>query len=53
MNVLGVVSSYRVLHELMRRRADQLGLSRKMIDEIAGLKSGYSSAQCQRNGSGL
>jgi hypothetical protein len=40
--VLGQVESYAAVHELLRTRADELGLSREVIDELAGLQSGYA-----------
>jgi hypothetical protein len=36
------VESYAAVHELLRARADELGLSREVIDELAGLQSGYA-----------
>jgi hypothetical protein len=41
--VLGQVESYAAVHELLRARADELGLSREVIDELAGVQPGYSA----------
>jgi hypothetical protein len=41
--VLGSVSCYSELHEIMRNRALELQFSRELLDERSGLNSGYSS----------
>lgn len=41
--ILGDVNKYSDLHEIMRARADELGLTREHIDELAGLHSGYAA----------
>jgi hypothetical protein len=40
---LGVITDYASLHETLRRRADQLKLSRATIDALAGLSEGHAS----------
>jgi hypothetical protein len=42
MNILGYVTSYDDLHQILRRRAEELDISREVIDEYAGLQPGYS-----------
>jgi len=42
-SVLGEVHSYSDLHGILRRRAEQLELSRECIDFYSGLQPGYSS----------
>ena len=41
MSDLGTISSYDDLHAALRRRADELKLSRRTIDDLAGLADGY------------
>jgi hypothetical protein len=41
--ILGAVASYNDLHDVLRARAEELALSREMIDERAGVQSGYSA----------
>jgi hypothetical protein len=43
MNVLGEFRDYNGLHLILRKRADELSLSRTSIDDLAGLQDGYSS----------
>jgi hypothetical protein len=40
---LGVVHDYASLHDALRRRADQLQLSRATLDNLTGLADGHSS----------
>jgi hypothetical protein len=40
---LGVITDYASLHEALRRRADQLRLSRTTLDSLTGLADGHSS----------
>lgn len=41
--ILGTVSSYSDLHDIMRARADQLEVTRETIDAVAGLQPGYAA----------
>jgi hypothetical protein len=43
MRQIGIARDYADLHRLLRARAEQLDVSRLVLDEIAGLQSGYSS----------
>ena len=38
---LGIITDYASLHETLRRRADQLQLSRETLDSLTGLASGH------------
>jgi hypothetical protein len=40
--MIGVVYSYTDLQSLLRLRAEQLGISRELIDQISGLPAGYA-----------
>jgi hypothetical protein len=40
---LGVVDDYADLVAVLRRRVDELGISREVLDDLAGLQYGYSS----------
>jgi hypothetical protein len=42
-NALGIARSYDDLHRIMRARADELEVSRLVLDETAGITSGHSS----------
>jgi hypothetical protein len=39
---LGIITDYASLHQALRRRADQLRLSRASLDTLTGLPDGYS-----------
>jgi hypothetical protein len=43
MRNLGVVRNYSELHAALRRRADELNVSRATLDSVAGLADGHSS----------
>jgi hypothetical protein len=43
MNVVGEFINYDGLHAILRQRADELQISRELIDEISGMQPGYSS----------
>lgn len=42
-NALGIARSYDDLHRIMRARADELEVSRLVLDETAGITAGHSS----------